>query len=117
MDSSSVLVVAETPSLGRSIAQVLTSSDIPCHLVPRIGSVEVAHPPVALAPVIVVACNETYCETARRWAGGELPGFSLVVVGSRDPRIATLSGVHWVPLPLRPSELIDLTRSLRSAPS
>jgi hypothetical protein len=112
MASGSVLVVGETLSLGRSIAQVLASSDIPCHLVPRIASVEIEHPPVPLAPVIVVACNEPYCETARRWASGSLPGFALVVVGARDPRLGAMSGVHQVPLPLQPSALVELTRGL-----
>jgi hypothetical protein len=112
MGSPTVLVVAETPSLGRSVGQILSSSGIPCRVVQRVPAEEADPTPASVAPVIVVACNEPYCETARRWAEGAFPGFSLVVVGARDPRVAMLTGIHPIPLPLQPGALVDLVRSL-----
>lgn len=109
-----VIVVGETPSLGRSIADLLQSGSIPCRLV---GNLDAAHLDAGAeraGPVVIVACNQPYCLTARRWAAGEIPHARLVVVGSRDPLLATLKGLRVVPLPLVPGPLVNLTRELLS---
>ncbi len=116
MASPGVLVVGETPSLGRSIADLLESGDVPARYVHDLT----AEPPLSdLArrfPVVVAACNGLYCTTARRWARGELPDVELVVVGSRDPSVVGGANLHLVPLPLLPAKFLGLIRGLLEQP-
>ncbi|MCI4372279.1 MAG: hypothetical protein L3K02_01340 [Thermoplasmata archaeon] len=117
MESPGVLVVGETPSLGRSITDLLESGDVPVQYV-----IELAHemPFSDLAsrfPVVVAACNGLYCTTARRWTRGELPNVELVVVGSRDPVVLSDGAVHRVPLPLLPAQFLRLIRELLDPPN
>jgi hypothetical protein len=112
-----VVVVAETPSLGRSIGDLLLTEGIPFRLVSDLSPREVESWAPGPAPVLLVACNEAYCRTARRWARGELPGTALVVVGGRDPELRDLRGARVVPLPLRHEPLVAVLRDLTSGPS
>lgn len=110
-----MLVVGETPSLGRSIADVLEAGGVPIRLV---YDVSAAHPLATLAdryPVVVVACNEHFCATVRRWAREEFPGVAVVVVGDRDPGLALFPGVRVVPLPLRPASFVAQVGELLAA--
>jgi hypothetical protein len=99
--SRTVVVVAETPSLGRSLVDLLLSEGISCRLVSDLTPGELETWVPGSEPVILVACNEAYCRTARRWARGELPGSTLVVVGARDPELRNIPVIRVVPLPLR----------------
>lgn len=108
-------MVGETPSLGRSIADLLESGGVPAHYVDDVTS---AQPLSSLAnrfPVVIAACNEHYCATARQWVRGELPNVALVVVGSRDPLLARAGKVHLVPLPLLPSRFLGMIHGLLDA--
>jgi len=112
MSRGEVLVVGETPSLGQSIVDLLESEKLRTEYV---YDVESKGPISSLGErfsVIVVACNEHFCVTARRWMHGELPNVSLVVVGARDPILATTKGVHQVPLPLQPCRFLEIVRGL-----
>lgn len=114
MSPRTVVVVGETPSLGRSIGDLLLTEDIPCRMVSDLSPREVEAWPAERAPVILVACNEAYCRTARRWSRGELPGTTLVVVGGRDPELRGIRGIRLVPLPLQREPLVALIHELTS---
>jgi hypothetical protein len=113
MPNCGVLVVGETPSLGQSIVDLLEAERLRTEYV---LDVEERGPVGSLADrysLIVVACNEHRCLTARRWKLGELPpDLPLLVVGSRDPVLATTRGVHQVPLPLEPDRFLSAVHSL-----
>ncbi len=109
-----MVVVGETPSLGRSIGDLLLSEGIPCRIVSDLDPRELASWVPGEEPVLLVACNEAYCRTARRWARGELRGARLVVVGARDPELAEVRGARIVPLPLERAPLVGLLRALIS---
>lgn len=116
MAPSDVIVVAETPSLGRSVLDLLEARGLKGHLVLDLPP---ALPPEWLGsrdPVVVVACNSPFCRTARRWSVGEFPGVRLVVVGSRDPILRTLPGVESLPLPLLPTALLNAVENLPHRP-
>lgn len=114
MAPSEIVVVAETPSLGRSLVDLLRADGLTCRLVHDLRAVDL-DPEARGPPAVFVACNESYCATARRWARGELPRVRLVVVGSRDPELATIPGLRVVPLPLRPGPLVALAREMLAA--
>ncbi|HTP54304.1 MAG TPA: hypothetical protein VML94_05005 [Thermoplasmata archaeon] len=106
-----VLVVGETPSLGRSIVDLLEASGVSAHYVDDIRAEEPLGTLGRRYSVVVAASNTHYCATARQWATGELPDVALVVVGSRDPFV-TRARLQLVPLPLLPARLLGLVRSL-----
>jgi hypothetical protein len=114
MSPRPVVVVGETPSLGRSIGDLLLTDGIPCRMVSDLSAREVESWRPGPAPLILVACNEAYCRTARRWERGELPGTTLVVVGDRDPSVRDIRGAHVVALPLQREPLLALIRNLTS---
>lgn len=115
MNVPPVLLVGETPSLGRSLGDLLLTEGIACRLVSEITNRELDAWRSGPPSVILVACNESYCRTARRWLGGEFPGTSLVVVGARDPDLRAIRGVRVVPLPLQREPFLELLRELTSA--
>ena len=111
MVGEKVLVVGETPSLGRSIVDLLESGSVPCRYV-RAGDLEQSLSDLSgNVRLVIAACNEPVCTTARHWARKSPKGI-LVVVGSRDTGLSVLPGVRVVPLPLRPARLLSLIRSL-----
>lgn len=116
MSSSDLVVVAETPSLGRSVLDLLESGGHSGRLVLDLPSELPTDWVRSNDPVVVVACNAAFCRTARRWARGEFPSVRLVVVGSRDPVLATLPQVEVVGLPLNPSALLTAVADRRGAP-
>jgi hypothetical protein len=115
MSAAEVVVVGETPSLGRSIVDLLRAAGIPCRWVVDLTAGELETGGGGPDPVVVVACNESFCRTARRWARGELGIRGLVVVGSRDPQLAMMPGLRVIPLPLQADPFLALTRSLLGA--
>ncbi len=112
MAEPSIVVVGETPSLGRALVDLLEADGLSVQYRPHLESAGV--PGSGPAPVIVVASNTPYCATARRWLDGELGSSRLVVVGSRDPRVAPGSGIHRVSLPLRAAPFLQTVRGLLS---
>ncbi len=110
-----MLVVGETPSLGRSIVDLLESGKVPSRLVYDVA----AEPPLSNLstrfPVVISACNEHICATARRWARGELPNVAMVVVGGRDPGLTAFPGIRVVSLPLVPAPFLALVHRLLTA--
>lgn len=107
-----MLVIGETPSLGRSITDLLESGDIQAQYVLDVASEQPLSDLARRYPVVVAASNGLFCTTARRWARGELPKVELVVVGSRDPVAIGGANLHAVPLPLLPATFLDLIRGL-----
>jgi hypothetical protein len=116
MEGGEVLVIGETPSLGRAIADLLESSDVPVRFSRDILS---ESPLATLAQrhrVVVTACTGFTCDTARRWRRGETPGVHLVVVGSWDPSLTPHENLYVVDLPLRPERFVELIRGLAPEP-
>jgi hypothetical protein len=109
-----VVVVAETPSLARSISDLLESDGEHVRTVVDPGRELTRHLKDLDRPVrlVISASNGFYCETARRWMRGEIGGVDLVVVGSRDPNLRSGLGVHVVPLPLAPDAFLAQVRGL-----
>jgi len=117
MPERRVLIVGETPSLGRSIADLLEADGLPVRFV---LDAESERPWATLAdrfPVLVVASAGYFCSTVRRWARGEIPRGTLVVVGSHDPLVRPAPGLTAVPLPLAPGPLVGMVRHLLLAAS
>lgn len=115
MDLAEVLVVGETPSLGRSIWELLESGGIRTEYVDDLSGTEATQGGRPY-PVIVAACNGYYCETARRWLSGERAGAALIVVGSRDARLAASRDLYLVPLPLDAARFLRLVATLLEDP-
>lgn len=114
MPDPELLVVAETPSLARSIADLLTGENIPARC---LLDLQGEAPLVTLAdryPILIVASAGPYSATVRRWIQGEMPRVELVVVGSRDPKIPEDRRIHRIGLPLSFPEFLGLIRDLRS---
>ncbi|MGA7922667.1 MAG: hypothetical protein WCA77_01665, partial [Thermoplasmata archaeon] len=93
MEKRGVLVVGETPSLGRSIVDLMRT---------EYGVVRMVYDVSEEAPlstlrerfsVVIAACNGYFCATARRWMRGEFPGVNLMVVGGRDPELLRMREV------------------------
>jgi len=114
MEPPGVLVVGETPSLGRSIVDLLESEGVPARYtdeLPREGTVASRG---GRFPVVVAASNGHYCATARQWGANVGAGTALIVVGSRDPYVP-LAHIELVALPLVPSRFLLRIRSLLDA--
>jgi len=111
MPRPDVVVVGETPSLGRALVDLLQSDGVKVRYLPGSDAIRLAHGPRHPA-VIIVASNAPYSATARRWLEGKLVANSLITVGSRDPVIAPLPNVHRVALPLEPGGFLRLVHSL-----
>lgn len=107
-----MLVVGETPSLGRSIRDLLESGGLRAHYVDDVRAEQPLGTLAQRFPVVVAACNAPYCSTARRWASGEFPHVELVVVGARDPQLLRERRLHLVELPLLPGRLLGLVQRL-----
>lgn len=112
MPDSRVLVVAETPSLARSLNYLLESAGIPTDTVASLedGGARPSATEGGGHPLIIAASSGPYCATARRWVQGGFPGTELIVVGSRDPTLANARRIHQVDLPLKPGDLLELVR-------
>lgn len=115
MENRVVLVVGETPSIGRALVDLLKTENVPCRFVDDVDSERPLSHLSERVAVVVAACNEQICSTARRWARGEIPNVPLVVVGSRDPTLISLTGARIVPLPLVPRPFLALTTELLAA--
>lgn len=103
-----VVVVGETPSLGRSVSYLLDAAGIPIDTVATLDPITSRSP--TLPPLIIAASSGPMCATARRWLQGAYPGSDLIVVGSRDPTVSAAPSIHQVALPLRPGDLLELVR-------
>ena len=113
MGAPEVLVVGETPSLGRSITDLLETENVRARHVLDLRDEGELSRLWLRAPVLVAASNGPFCTTARRWIRGEFPGVALVVVGSRDPVLTPeLNRVHLVALPLQPDRFLGLIQEL-----
>ena len=112
MEPLRVLVVGESPSLGRGLAALLEDSGIPTDFVLELAPAPSLALPAGVARPVVVASPGFYCSTLRRWRRGELPGRELVIVGSRDPVLAEAYGAVRVDLPLNAESFLALVRGL-----
>jgi hypothetical protein len=112
MERATVLVVGETPSLGRSVTDILDAAELPARFVADLDGEAPLETLVARHPVLVVASNSYFCSSARRWVRGEMPHVALVVVGSRDPVVAANANIRAVALPIAPSPFLTMIRQL-----
>lgn len=110
MNGPRVLVVGETPSLGRAIVDLLDAYGVATRFAPEVDAAQRAG--LRGVRVIVAAANSGHCPTLRSYLRGELAGPQLVIVGSRDPLAVAGGGVHPVGLPLVPTPFVQLVRSL-----
>jgi hypothetical protein len=117
MHRPGVVVIGETPSLGRAIAELLETDGVHTHYlgVQRDGATVRGLAPTH--PVIVVACNASYCLSVRQWIAGEFLSVPLVAVGTRDPILRDVPGSHPLELPLNPTELLRVVRGLLDPPT
>jgi hypothetical protein len=116
MRPAELLVVGETPSLGRSVADLLESEGFTVRLVPDLGIEAPLYRLAERDPVVIVVSNGYFCAAARRYANGEIPGVSLVVVGSRDPVVTAHRAIHPIGLPIQVESFLGLIRSLLDVP-
>jgi hypothetical protein len=105
-----VLVIGETPSLGRAIVDLLESDGVRCRYALDLDPSQ--REDLRDIDVIIAAANTPYCATLRRQEQGLLNGHPLIVVGSRDPRVARNPKVHRIELPLEPAPFLRLVHSL-----
>lgn len=115
MGDSAVLVVGETPSLGRSIYDLLDSEGVPANLEYDLTAESPLSTLYQRFPVVIAACNEHICATARRWTRGELPNVALVVVGARDGTLTKVDGIRVISLPLVPGPFLVMVNRLRKS--
>jgi hypothetical protein len=116
VEPPAVVVVGETPSLGRALVELFEADEIRSRLVAPPDPPDRWEELLATRPLLVVACSGLYCATARSWLRGELPVQHLVVVGARDPFVARASGLHHVPIPVSAGPLLELVRGLLGSP-
>jgi hypothetical protein len=107
MPAREIVVITETPSLGRAIADLLETRGLEHRVIEDTKGGVPAFAIENRERLLVVACNSSYCETARRYVRGELSGVQMIVVGSRDPVLTGLPGVVVIPLPLDVSLLLS----------
>lgn len=118
MQRRRVVVVAETQSLARSLGDLLRAAGFIADTVTPLEALETFGERAGPMPstLLLVASNRRRSETASRWARGEFPGAKLIVVGLRDPSLVPSAGGHFIDLPLRPEQLLELVRLGVSAP-
>jgi len=106
--------VAEMPSLGAAIAELLASGGLEVVTAADLHEALRGHvPPEATLPRVLVSTPANRrSETARHWATGPFAAIPLVVVGNRDPGLPGADRIHFVTLPLSPGGLLDLVRRL-----
>ena len=116
MRNGDVLVVGETPSLGRALRDLLDSGRIPTRYTEDPAEAVLRSPVAGTLGLVVVACTGLDCETARRWRGLGFPPSALLVVGSRDPERLAAGGVRGVSLPIDPAGFLAMIERLRAGP-
>jgi hypothetical protein len=118
MDPPDALVVAEMPSLGSAVYDLLVAAGLRVAVVADLGEAlrRQADPATPLPRVLVSAAANRPSETARRWPGGPFASVPLVVVGNRDMGLAGADRIHFVTLPLSPDRLLELVRALAAGP-
>lgn len=118
MPRPDALVVAEMPSLGSAVFDLLVAGGLEVAKVTGIAEAvrRFAGPGLEAPRVLVSACANRPSETARGWIDGPFAAVPLVVVGSRDPSLPALDKIHVVTLPLSPDRLLELVRRLAGRP-
>jgi hypothetical protein len=117
MEVESVLVVGESASLGRSIADLLTTSGLKAQFVRSLEDLTSLETAASDSRVVVAASPGFYCSTLRVWMRGGLPGSKLIVVASRDPLLDRAGGVLKIDLPLDAAQLVEAVCGYLSASS
>ncbi len=119
MPRPDVLVVAEMPSLGSAVYDLLVAGGLHVAQVGSLAEAVLHHagPGMELPKVVVGAAANRPSVTARTWADGPFASVPLVVVGTPDPLLGTESRVRYVTLPLSPGRLLELVRGLVDRPA
>jgi hypothetical protein len=116
MEPPEVVVVGETPSLGRSVTDLLDSAGVRTRFVEDLRREPPERDEVGRLPIVIVASSGYSCATARQRSRGEVPNVTLVVVGSLDPALAGAANLCQVSLPLEPGRFLEMIRALLGAP-
>ena len=113
-----VVVVAETPSLGSAVLELLIAEGLGATKVDELAeAVRTYQESGGLPRLLVCASSNRRCQTAWQWATGPFAAVALVVVGTRDSTLPEARRIHFVTLPLSPTVLVELVRTLvRRAP-
>lgn len=116
---ATVVVVAETPSLAQSVADLLESDGLPVCTVldPALALTRCMKDPASPVGLVISASNGHHCATAPRWLRGEMGNVPLVVVGSRDASLRSGPQLHVVGLPLVPEAFLLLVHQLMRSPN
>lgn len=112
MERADILVVGETPSLGRSLRDLLESGSHRTRYTEDPTEAMGVRAVAGAPSVVIVACNGLECETVRRWLDRGFPGASLLVVGARDPSRFAARGVRGVALPIDPRQFLELVEGM-----
>ncbi len=115
MAEPTVLVVGETPSLGRALVDLLEAAGIATQYASEFPGAAPGARASGTPNVVVIASNSPHCATAREWLNGRHRPSRLLVVGSRDPRVLGAQEIERVDLPLEPDPFLRLVRSLMDA--
>jgi hypothetical protein len=105
-----VLVVGETPSLGRAIVDLLDAEGYRTAFTLHLDRVDDGL--LRTTRLVIAAANGPYCATLRERRAGAVDGQELIVVGSYDPLVTVGPRVHPVQLPLQTAPFLALVRSL-----
>jgi hypothetical protein len=107
-----VVVVAEVPSLGSSVFELLIAGGLDAITVADMGELFLRYTESGGPPprVLVCAAANRRCQSAGRWAGGPFAEIPLIVVGTRDPNLPEADHIHFVTLPLSPPVLLEMVR-------
>lgn len=118
MGTPEVIVVAETPSLGSAVSELLLAGGLEVSMVPDLATAARAlrDGPAHLPKVIVSTPANRPSDTARSWSDGPFRSIPLVVVGVRLTDVPSADRIHFVTLPLSPHQLLELVRSLVDHP-
>ncbi|MCI4350451.1 MAG: hypothetical protein L3K15_02920 [Thermoplasmata archaeon] len=109
-----VLVVAESPSLGSAIYELVRAGGLAATAVADLADAILAYDgsTVDRPRVLVSASASRKCQTAAVWNAGPLSTTPLIVVGDRDLDLPGADRIHFVTFPLSPPRLLDLVRRL-----
>ena len=116
MSETEVLIVGESPSLGRAVGDLLAAEGVGHRLVYELSPKDIAGGPSGRPRLVVVVSHGYYTIAGRRWLHGEMSGVPLLVVGSLDPILEGRAEVHRLGLPLDPVELVRVIFSLVRRP-
>jgi hypothetical protein len=108
--SPKILVVGETPSLGRAVADLLEADGIATWYVTELGDIRSEQ--LREISLVIAAANTADCATRRAQQLGQFGDRKIIIVGSHDPHSVRGPQVYAVGLPLKTDHLLRLVHVL-----